>query len=134
MNYHKQKIISTVKDAYYCGDLIILFPQYDTVFAGDLIFDGDLVSLLESDVNYAVLTLEFKSGIHESDGCKRNEMVVKYLTEMKDRVLCAIEDDKGVDPVGDSVTLGGNACVEISLSLHRSESRRIHHAVKKLHV
>lgn len=110
-------------------DMVVYLPKSKTLFAGDLVFNDRIPSLIGGDINGWIASLEslreigattiigghgYKTDTHAMD------MTYRYLTQMRSEIRKAIEAGIGIDEAVNSVEMPSYKSLRMYDTLHRS--------------
>jgi len=100
--------------AHTKGDLVVYIPSKQSLFVGDLVFSGRLTSLRDGSLLGSLRALDKIDTYHAkhiigghgymTDAYATKEFRV-YLSELKDKVSKAIDDDVGMEEISKKVTM-----------------------------
>lgn len=117
------------KKAHSDKDMVVFVPKLKVLFAGDLVFNDRIPSLVGGDINGWIATLDdlekFKATtIIGGHGVRTNKeamrMTREYLTQMRTEVRSAIDEGQGIDETMDKVTMPDFKSLRMMNTLHRS--------------
>ena len=132
------EILQPVKIAHTKGDLIIYFPRKKVVFAGDLLFNGRLTSLRDGSIVGSLKALDTIESYHADfivsghgydTGKNATKQFVSYLSEIKTKVLDALDNDVDMDEITKKVSMPAYKNMKLYDVLH---ARNVLDAYKEL--
>ncbi len=102
------------KLAHTKGDLVVYLPSKNTLFVGDLVFNGRLTSLRDGSILGSLDALEKIDAYHAkylisghgyNTDSNATTVFKAYLTEMKKEVQKALDNDVGMEDITKIVTM-----------------------------
>jgi len=108
------RLIRIDRSAHTREDLVVYLPDRQTLFAGDLVFNDRLLSLRDGNINGWIATLQMLralplkhivGGHGERTDAKAADETYAYLTQLRDEIRAAIEDDMGIAAATKSIAL-----------------------------
>ncbi len=132
------EILQPTKIAHTKGDLIVYFPRKKVVFTGDLLFNGRLTSLRDGSIIGSLKALDTIEGYHADfivsghgyDTSKdATKQFVSYLSEIKTKVLNALDNDVDMDEITKKVSMPAYKNMKLYDLLH---ARNVLDAYKEL--
>lgn len=100
--------------AHTAKDLYVYIPQLETLFAGDLVFNERVPSLIGGDINGWIKALETLDSLHakhvigghgQRTDDKAHLPTTVYMNQIHSKVKNAIDSGKGIDETMNSVQL-----------------------------
>ena len=132
------EISQPVKIAHTKGDLIVYFPRKKVVFTGDLLFNGRLTSLRDGSIIGSLNALEMIENYHADfiisghgydTGKNATKQFVSYLSEIKTKVLDALDNDIDMNEITKKVSMPAYKNMKLYDVLH---ARNVLDAYKEL--
>lgn len=102
--------------AHTARDLYVYFPKLKTLFAGDLVFNDRIPSLVGGDINGWIKALGLIDAIHaehvigghgERCDADAHRPTLAYMNEMHTRVKETVDEGTGIEQAMDKVTMDG---------------------------
>lgn len=134
----KFEIKQLVNIGHTKGDLVVFLPHKDTLFVGDLVFNGRLTSLRDGSILGSLEALDRIDAYHATyvisgHGYNTDANATKqfkaYLLEIKKEVKQALEDDIGMENITQRVLMPAYKALKLYDVLH---ARNILDAYKEL--
>lgn len=114
LNGKTVRLILVGHKAHTAQDMMVYLPEYNTLFAGDLVFNDRIPSLRDGDINGWIAALDsiramrlkhIVGGHGFNTGKDATEMTYRYLVQLRDRVRDAIDEGIGIDEATKGITL-----------------------------
>lgn len=108
------RLILAGRKAHTAQDMMVYLPEYNTLFAGDLVFNDRIPSLRDGDINGWIAALDSIRAMHLdhivgghgfNTGKNATEMTYRYLVQLRDRVRDAIDEGIGIDEATKGIAL-----------------------------
>lgn len=110
-------------------DMVVFVPKAKLLFAGDLVFNDRVPSLIGGDINgwiaaldelksYGATTIIGGHGVRTDKGAM--DMTYEYLTQMRSEIRSAIDAGLSIDETMDKVTMPSFKSLRMVETLHRS--------------
>ncbi|MDP1785165.1 MAG: MBL fold metallo-hydrolase [Sulfuricurvum sp.] len=116
------------KKAHSAKDLVVFLPKSRTLFAGDLVFNDRVPSLVGGDINGWIDALDDLKKLNATTiigghgfrtDKKAAEMTRNYLTEMRTEIRAAIGEGLGIDETIKKVQMPAYQSLKMYDTLHR---------------